>query len=921
MILKGRQREQGVLEELLDRAHAGMSGALVLSGEAGLGKTALLDYAVASASGMNIARVAGIEAEQELGFAAVHRILLPFLRYRSDLPEPQRTALETAFGMVRGSAPDRFLVGLAVLTLLAQVARDRPLLLVCDDAHWMDRESLDVLAFVARRLHADGIVALFAVRDDSEAPPPLAGLPGVRLAPLRESDALDLLTHHLGGTPVDQVMVGLTIAAAEGNPLALRELSRGPASADPAFGEPPTIGRRLEARFLQRVQDLPAGARTALLVLAADATGDRTLVRSAVRHLLGGVDHAVDEAFENVERAEFLTRRPVPGTSPFRHPLMRSAVYGGALRAERRSVHAALAAVTDVRTDPERRAWHEAAATEGPDEPVASALEACAERARGAGGYLAQAAFLQRAAEITADPTRRAARLLQACAATLTAGAPHRTEELLLLLPGPRPATPFLDAHAGRLRGLARLMLGRDGAVRLLLEAALFLAQHEPHTGRDALLETFDAAMVVPRTGPDATALDVATAALTSSSALVDACGPDATVPDLLLAGHVQLVAGGLPRAAPSLRAALEAMRRPGAEESGAARWTLLGMVAAVEMWDIEALAECGRRYADAARRHGALRMLQISAHANATAEVFCGNLGAAESHFAEFKDIADATGADPRYSHPTDAMLHAWRGDEAATLAAVRAQRDLYPEQPGGIQVQLSRAASVVLELGRGRYPQAQAAAQSVLDDPPPHCGGLSLPGLVEAAVRNDDPQAARRALHLLTERATAGGTPWALGLLARSRALLAPPAEAEHLFQQATDFLQPTSLRTERAHTALLHGEWLRRQRRKREARIRLREAHEEFTSIGASAFAERARLELQATGEQTRRRAARTDNQLTPQESRIARMAAQGATNQEIATNLFLSASTVEYHLAKTFRKLGVTSRRRLAAALEP
>ncbi|MDI9883716.1 AAA family ATPase [Streptomyces sp. HNM0645] len=920
MILRGRESEQGLLNGLMDDARAGLSGALVLRGDAGMGKTALLDHAVASASGMRVTRVAGIEAEQELGFAAVHRVLLPFLGRRADLPEPQRAALETAFGMVGGPAPDRFLVGLAVLTLLARSARDRPLLLVCDDAHWVDRESLDVLAFVARRLHADGIVALFAVRDEAEALPPLAGLPGLRLGRLPEADALALLMDHIGAAPVDQVVVEQIIAAAAGNPLALRELSQGPALAEPGFGEPPAIGRRLEARFLQRVRDLPAESRTVLLVLAADATGDRYLVRRAVRHLLGAEGQSMAEAFEQVEREELVTRHPVPGTSPFRHPLIRSAVYSGASRAERRSAHAALAAVTDVHTDPERHAWHAAAAAEGADEPVASALQHCAERARNTGGYLAQAAFLQRSAELTEDPARRTARLLEACAAALTAGAPHRAEELLRLLPAPGPAAPLLGAHADRLRGLARLMLGREGAVRLLLDAALVLARHEPAAGRDALLEAVDAAMVVPRTGSDAKALEVASAALITSARLPGPTDADATVPDLLLAGHARLVAAGHQEAAPTLRAALAAMRQPGAEERGAVRWSLLGMVAAVEMWDIDALGECGRRYADAARRHGALRMLQISAHANATSEVFRGNLGTAESHFAEFKDIADATGADPRFSHPTDVMLHAWRGDEAATLSAVQAQRELYPELPGGIQVQLARAASVVLELGRRRYPQAQAAAQAVLDDPPPHCGGLTLPGLVEAAVRNGDPDVARRALRILAERATASGTPWALGLLARSRALLARDTEAEDLFQEATALLEPTPLRTERAHTALLYGEWLRRQRRKYDARIRLRDAHARFTSMGAGAFAERARLELRATGERAPKRGAGTDHQLTPQESRIVRMAAQGATNQDIATNLFISASTVEYHLAKAFRKLGVTSRRQLSAVLE-
>lgn len=917
MILRGRQAEQGRVQRLLSDAHEGMSGVLVVRGDAGIGKTALLDHAVASASGMHVTRVAGIEAEQELGFAAVHRILLPFLGDRSRLPAPQRASLETAFGMVGGSAPDRFLVGLAVLTLLAEAARERPLLMVCEDAQWVDRESLDVLAFVGRRLHADGIVALFALRDDFTTPPMLTGLPELRLSTLPQRDALAVLRDCVDGR-IDQVVAERIIAEAAGNPLALRELARSPSVGEGSFGEPSAIERRLEARFLRQVHTLPALTRTVLLAAAADATGARHLVHRAVRHQAGAANDDIAEAFEQAEREELLMSHPAPGTSPFRHPLIRSAVYRGASRAERRAMHASLAAVTDAHAEHDRHVWHLAAATDGPDDQVAAALHNCAERARDNGGYLAQAAFLQRAAELTDDPVRRTGRLLEACAAALMGGAPHRSEELLVMVTA-APGLAVLGAHADRLRGLAHVVLGKDGAVRLLLDAARVLSQHDPRAGRDALLEAMDAAMVVPRIGHGASARHIADAALTLSDDPLDGGAGTASVADLLLAGHARLVAVGHREAAPALRAALEAMRLPGAEYGGAVRWSLLGMIAAVEMWDIDALGECGRRYADAARRHGALRMLQISAHANATSEVFRGNLATAETHFAEFKDIADATGADSRLSHPTDVMLHAWRGDEAGTLSAVRAQQELYPELPGGIQVQLARAALVVLELGRRRYPQAQAAARAVLDDAPPHCGGLTLPGLVEAAIRNGDDAVAGRALDLLRDRAVASGTPWALGLLARSRALLAGDAEADDLFQEAAAHLEPTPLRTEKAHTDLLYGEWLRRRRRKQDARVRLRAAHEEFTAMGAAAFAERARLELRATGEQPRGRGAGTDHHLTPQESRVARMAARGATNQEIATDLFISASTVEYHLAKVFRKLGVSSRRQLSASL--
>ncbi|WP_250399219.1 helix-turn-helix transcriptional regulator [Streptomyces cellostaticus] len=918
MIMTGRRSERAELDRLLDDVRTGMSGVLVLRGDAGIGKTALLDHAVASASPMRVTRLDGVESEQELGFAALHRIVLPFLDLRLELPAPQLAALETAFGMAAGSAPDRFLVGLAVLTLMAGAARRQPLLVVCDDAQWVDQESLDVLAFVGRRLHADGMGMLFALRDEHASGAVLAGLPELRIHGLPESDARALLTEHLDPTTAPALQERI-IAESAGNPLALRELARSARTLQAgAIATPLPVSRSLEARFLQRFRQLTALSRSTVLMVAADATGDRDLVRRALDRQTPSASGEIDAAFEEAERADVLAVHTGPAGSPFRHPLIRSAVYTGASRAERRAAHAALAAVTDPLTDPDRRAWHLASAAEGPDEGVAAELQVRAERAKDNGGYLARAAFLHRAAELTGDAVSRSTRLLEACAATLMAGSPHRGEELLALL-GPGPGLPVLRAHADRLRGLVHVMVGKEGAVALLHQAALALSDRDPHGCRDALLEAVDAAIVVPRLGPGASITRVARTALAVRGSRSGPLGDSQDPADLLLDGHARLVALGHAEAAHVLKAALTAMRAPGAEHGGAVRWSLLGMLAAIETWDIDALSECGRRYADAARAHGALRMLQIAAHANATAEVFRGDLATAQLHFAEFKDVADATGADPRFSHPTDAMLHGWRGDEAATLAAVRAQRDLYPEQPGGIAVQLVRAATVVLGLGQGRYPDAEAAARPVLDDPPPHGAGLVLPGLVEAAARIHDTGLAERALDELAERAEAAGTPWALGLLARSRALLATGAAAEDFFRDALAHLGPTPLGTEKAHTRLLYGEWLRRRRRPTEARAHLRAAHEAFARMGAAAFAERARLELRATGERPRRHGTGAPGHLTPQETRIARMAADGATNQEIATHLFLSASTVEYHLGKVFRKLGITSRRHLRTAL--
>ncbi|MGV9308751.1 ATP-binding protein [Nonomuraea sp. NPDC003727] len=909
MVLRGRKAETAELDGLLGRAAAGLSGVLVLSGPAGIGKTALLDHAVGAAAGLQVTRVAGVEAEQELGFAGLHRLLLPFLGERGRLPGPQRDALETAFGLLRAAPPDRFLVGLAALTLLAESAADRPVLAVCDDAQWMDRESLEVLAFVARRLYADGIVLLFGVRDGDPALACLAGLDELHVAGLPDDEALALLDSSLGAE-IDRVIVRRCLEETGGNPLAIRELGRGLAAgelAEPGFGEPLSLDRRLEARFLRQVGDLDSLTQQVLLVAAADPTGDPALVRQAVAHLSAAPPAGIEAAVERAERGEFLASNP--GTH-FRHPLIRSAVYGGAAASRRRQAHAALAAVTDPVRDADRHAWHLAAAADGPSEAVAAELEASAERARERGGHLAQAAFLRRAAELTPPGPQRNGRLLAACAAALTAGAPHRGEELLELLT-PDLGVAALDAYAMRLRGFLNVMLGREGAVALLLQAAQVLAGPDPRAARDTLLEAFDAAIVVARVGPGMSAERVARAALRAP-----AVPGEPTIADVLLAAHATMVAVGYREAVPLMRQGLLAMQAEGAENGDAARWFLLGAVLALDLWDIDALGDCSRRFSAAARRQGALRMLQAGAHGSATHALLCGRFAASEAHFAEFMDVAAAIGADLRFAGTSDVMLHAWRGDRERTLAAVAIQAGPDAERPGGLQVQLARAALVLLELGHCRYAEAQAAGEAGYAADPPHYGGGVLPDLVEAAVRNNDTAVAERALARLSERAEASGTPWALGVLARSRALL---ADDERLYREALALLERTPLATEVARTHLLYGEWLRRRNRRLDAREQLRTAHERFVAMGAAAFAERARMELAATGEQARVRTPSARYDLTPQELRVARLAAGGTTNQEIAAELFISASTVEYHLRKVFRKLGVTSRRHLGDAL--
>ncbi|WP_432995844.1 ATP-binding protein [Dactylosporangium sp. CA-233914] len=923
--MRDRVTERAEFARLLASVRQGRSASLVLRGPAGIGKSALLDHAVAAGADLRLIRIDGVEAEQELGFAALHRLLRPLLGGWERLPAPQRDALALAFGLVTGSPPDRFLVGLSVLTLLADAAAERPLLVVCDDAQWLDGESLDVLGFVARRLDFDAIAMVFGVRHPVDGTPPLEGLPQLVITGLPDDDAKALLEDDLAAAPRDhrdRAVAARVLEVAGGNPLAIREfahiLTPGAMKAglveDFILGGPLPLDRKLEARFLDQVRSRSNLTQMTLLIAAADTTGDVDVVRGAVRQLPeyepGG---DVTAALEDAERAGLLLCDRAFERVSFRHPLIRSAVYGGASAVRRRIAHRALAAVIDPGRDADRRAWHLAAAADGPDEAVAAELEHRADRARDRGGYLAQTAFLTRAADLTAVGRRRNARLLAATSAAITGGALQRAEELLDRRI-PRLDTPAQAATALRLRGNLLLATGREGATSLLLDAARILGQVDPTTARDTLLEAFKAAVVTPRLGRGATALRVARDAL-------ELRHPDPAVGDLLLTGHASLITESYPAAAPILRSALSALRLDSADGESATSRCLLGIVAAIDLWDIDALGAFTQRYAASARTQGALRVLDVAAYGQAMWELQCGRFAAAEMRFAEFAEVGAAMWANAGYYLASDVMLHAWRGDEAKTRAAAAVQAGPAVDTPGPAIVQMARRGLIVLALSTGRYPEAQAVGELILGENPPHYLGTVLPDLIEAAVRNGKPAVAGRALAELRVRAEASPTPWALGLLARSRALLAAEPDAEALYRESVEHLEKTPVATDLARSHLLYGEWLRRQRRRGDARVRLTTAHEMFNQMGAAAFAERARLELLATGERARKREESTARDLTPQEARIARLAADGATNQEIATELFISASTVEYHLRKVFRKLDVTSRHRLGRVLPP
>ena len=905
--------ERKVLGGLLARAADGYSGALVLRGETGVGKTALLDEtaAAAAADGMQTARLTGVEAETQLGYAGLHRFLFPFAGQLERLPGPQRDALRSTFGLVAGPPADRFLVALAVLTLLADVASAAPLVCVIDDVQWLDPESVVVLGFVARRLYAERVVLLFAAREPTGQVSALVGLPELVLGGLDEAAALELLASLAPGRVSPEVGARI-VAETGGNPLALaevaRELSPAQLAGAEVLPEPLPAGESLEDAFGRRVSRLVPEARLLLAVAAAEPTGSQALLWRAAGEL--GIDPAVAAAADLGGLAE------IGSQVEFRHPLVRSVVYYATPLRRRRLIHRALAAVGDGSERPDRVAWHLGMAAAGPDEAVAARLEQAAGSARDRGGYAATVTFLSRAAELSAGEDQRARRLLAAAEAALIAGQPVRTGVLL------EEATPLLGdplarAQVRRLQGTIRFALGQAGeAPAILLEAARALAPFDVRGARQSLLEAFDAALFVGWSASRAVLAEIARAARDIPAA----GGSEASAVGLLLDGFAVRAVAGYPAAVPLLRRAIAMLRADDLSPAEGLRGLRLGCVAAADLFDDQAQHALVTRWVQLARDQGALTALPVALNNQGACDVSAGRFDAARACFAERLEISMATG-NPGVIGTTgmaEAYELVWRGREtdARRVAAVVASEATGAGRSAqSVWVQYCLA---VLELGLANY---QAALQCVLgalsDDAP--FSALALPDLAEAAARCGETGPAEVALGRLAERALAAGTPLALGLLARSRALLAGDADAEGLYEEAVKHLEQCRSVPELARAHLVYGEWLRRQRRRSDARRQLRTAHEMFTAMGAGAFAERARVELLATGERARQRTAETENELTPQEAQIARLVSQGESNRDIAAQLFLSPSTVDYHLRKVYRKLGVASRTQLARAM--
>ena len=900
--LLNRQQERAALDGLLADLRSGRGRALVVQGEAGVGKSALLEYMVGAATDMQVARAAGVESEMELAFAGLHLLCAPLLDRLESLPVPQRDALGVAFGLREGTVPDRFLVALAVLTLLSEVAEERPLLCVVDDAQWLDAASAQVLAFAARRLLAEPVGLVFAARVPDKQ---LRGLADLEVAGLPDQEARALL-RSVVRFGFDERIRDRILAEASGNPLALLELPRGlrPEQLAGGFGLVGAVPARIEAEFQRRLEALPADTRSLMLVAALEPTGDPVLVWQAARRLQIPVSAAA--AAETDGLLHIGTR------ARFRHPLVRSAVYSAASLPERRAAHAALADATDRDRDPDRRAWHLAAAAPGPDEQVAAELEESAGRAQARGGMAAAAAFLQRATELTGDPVRRSGRALAAAQASLQAGSFEAAAELLATAMG-GPLDELQQASVDLVRGQIAFASSAGGdAPALLMKAAKQLEPLDAALARQTYLDAWYAAMFA---GRFAGAGDLHEVSRAARSAPPPAGAPRPS--DLLLDGLAVLVTEGRAQAAPLLSQATRVFAGEEIPMAERRRWSAVAAVAAVTVWDEECWYAIQARELQSCREAGLLAQLVVWVNSMALLTTWRGDFAAAASLVAEAEAIAAATGT--RHAPLGTVSLAGLRGVEAEAVPLIEAVSTAARAAGRGVAIQWSQWVSAILCNGLGRYEEALAAAQAAEQASELQVSMWALPELIEAASRTGQTRLAADALGRLDEATNIGQTDWAQGIYARCRALLSDGQDAERCYREAADRLSRTGFRPELARAHLLYGEWLRREGRRADARAQLRTAHDAFAAIGMLAFADRARHELLATGETVRKRIAGADDQLTPQEAQIARLARTGLSNPEIAGQLFLSPRTVEYHLAKVFTKLDISSRRQLRQAL--
>jgi DNA-binding CsgD family transcriptional regulator len=904
--LRGRSSECALLDGMIAAVRAGESRVLLLRGEAGIGKTALLEYLTQTASDLQAMRAGGVESEMELAYASLHQLCAPLLDRLDRVPAPQRAALEIVFGLSAGPPPDVFLVGLAVLSLLSETAEERPLLCVVDDAQWLDQASARTLALVARRLHAEFVALVFAARDPGEE---LRGLPELELHGLHNGDARSLLSLSVPFL-LDQSIRDRLVAETHGNPLALLELPRGLTATQLAGGlgllGAHTLPGRIEQGFERRLQALPQDARSLLLIAAAEPSGDPLLLWRAGERLEIGVVPAATAA-----EAEGLVS--IGERVTFRHPLVRSAVYRAARADERRATHLALAEVTDPATDPDRRAWHLAAAAAEPDEAVAVELERSAGRAQSRGGLAAAAAFLGRAVALSIDPARRTDRALAASEASLRAG----DFETALGLLATAEAGSLNELHRARvavLRAEAAFSRrhGRD-APPLLLQAAKALEPLDHRRARETYLDAWSAALFAGRLASAGDLYEISRDARDAPTA------PQPERPsDLLLDGLALLLTDVRRAAAPVLQRSVTQFAGDGAAADEVLRWGWLATIAAVVVWDYEACVAIAGRGVQLARDSGALTVLPVALNILAQAVAMGGEYGRAAQLISEANAVTEATGTQVLQYGAL--YLAAYQGREADVSKLVDTTVRAATAGGQGNILGFTSLARAVVANGGGRYREALAPAQDAGDDMPELVVAMwALIELAEAAARTGERALAHDAVDRLAARNDIAGSDWGRGIETRSRALLETGAAAEGLYREAIERLARTQLRPELARAHLLYGEWLRRENRRVDARAQLRTAHEMLSAIGMRGFDERARIELLATGEKVRKRTVETRDELTGQERQIALLAREGLSNPEIGGRLFLSHRTVEWHLRKVFTKLDISSRRELSKAL--
>jgi DNA-binding CsgD family transcriptional regulator len=903
--LFGRKSECDALDRLLSDAISGTSRVMVLRGDAGVGKSALLAYVSHRAADWRVATAVGVESEMELAYSGLHQLSGPMLDHLDRLPAPQREALATVFGLSAGPAPDRFLVGLASLTLFAEVAEEQPLICIVDDAQWLDSASAQIIGFVGRRLLAERIALVCSARTDI-GNDVLPGLPDLSIDGLGESDARALLLSNVMG-PLDAAVCDQIVNESHGNALALLEFPRtwNVATLAGGFGLPEThpVVSKIEQSYARRLGVLPSETQLIVLAAAAEPLGDPILLHRAAETLgvdMTAADPAVDAGLVQIG-----------GRIEFAHPLVRSAAYHLAAAEDRHRVHRALADATDRDTDPDRRVWHRARAMPGPGEEVAAELERSAGRAQARGGVAAAAAFLQRAVALTVDPRRRAQRALAAAQLCRQAGA---FDAALALLASAEdgPLDESQRARVDLVRGHVAWASGHGSsqAPPLLLSAGKRLEPLDAELARQIYMTAWFAAS---QAGP------------TPKSDIREICRAILAVPQpvgpprphhMLLDGLALLATDGFAAAAPILQRAAELLPEMSDEE--VLGWGIAASAATAAMWDQEGLLAISTRLVRLVREAGALAELPLHLYSLGVATTWIGDFPGGAAIAAETDSIAAATGSHfPPFTLLRLRSLQGRESESSALIAEVIRQTAASGEQASAIP---AHWAAAVLYNGLARYKEAASAAVKAgsnhLD---PWTTTWVLPELVEAAARTGDAQLARDALKRLADTTQPCGTDLAVGIEARCRALISDGPTAESSYREAIDRLGRTRIRPELARAHLLYGEWLRRKGRRLNARQQLRTAHAMFVAIGMEAFAERAGRELLATGEKLHNPTNHTGDQLTPQEEQIARLARDGLSNPEIGAQLFLSARTVEWHLGKVFTKLDISSRRQLRVAL--